>query len=42
MLLILLYDTAARVGEFTALTLQDLCLGEPGHVRLAGVDRHLR
>lgn len=36
MLLILLYDTAARVGELTALTLQDLCLGEPGHVRLAG------
>ena len=34
MLLILLYDTAARVGELTALTLQDLCLSEPGHVRL--------
>jgi integrase/recombinase XerD len=36
MLLILLYDTAARVGELTALTLQDLCMGEPGHVRLTG------
>ncbi len=36
MLLILLYDTAARVGELTALTLQDLYLSEPGHVRLAG------
>lgn len=36
MLLILLYDTAARVGELTALTLQDLCLSEPGHVRLTG------
>jgi integrase/recombinase XerD len=36
MLLILLYDTAARVGELTALTLQDLCLSDPGHVRLAG------
>jgi site-specific recombinase XerD len=36
MLLILLYDTAARVGELTTLTLQDLHLGEPGHVRLTG------
>lgn len=36
MLLILLYDTAARVGELTDLTLQDLCLGEPEHVRLTG------
>ena len=36
MLLILLYDTAARVGELTALTLQDLCLSEPGHVSLTG------
>lgn len=36
MLLILLYDTAARVGELTSLTLQDLYLGEPGHARLTG------
>jgi integrase/recombinase XerD len=36
MLLILLYDSAARAGELTALTLQDLCLSAPGHVRLTG------
>ena len=36
MLLILLYDTAARVGEISSLRLQDLCLDAPGHVRLTG------
>jgi len=36
MLLILLYDTAARISEITNLTLQNLHLGKPGHVVLTG------
>jgi integrase/recombinase XerD len=36
MLLIPLHDTAARVGEITSLTLQDLCVHTPGHVKLTG------
>ena len=36
MLLILLYDTAARVSEITSLTLAGLTLTPPGHVTLIG------
>ncbi len=36
MMLILLYDTAARASEITNLTLQHLCFAEPAHVSLTG------
>jgi len=31
-----LYDTTARVGEITRLTLVDLCFTTPDHVTLTG------
>ena len=42
MLRILLYDTAARAGELTTLTLQDLRLDAPGQVRLTGKGNKIR
>lgn len=36
MLLLLLYDSAARIGEITALTMDDLALTKPAHLTLTG------